>query len=201
MDKFGVRGVFECSKGKKVSQLKAVSDDSSPIPAQTTCPLAGLPGPELVVGDWKRALESTLRSHAAEALTKAYGPTDAERSQLLLESNRAKARLLSVLEVKLHFYNLIPHALLGVAHPNEDLARAAAIKCLHQVKDVPVGKLHSLAKNMQGSSAVALQMQAFASGEARANLPDLWQALMPLQYIRTTECTIEGKHALAKNSA
>ena len=102
-------------------------------------------------------------------------------------------------------YDHLPHALLAVAHEDELDAQMAAAKCL-QLWD-----LASTSEKLQAPHPLSEQflspdfplrkcLEAFAQGAALVSLPQLRKALRPFHLISINEQSIEGKHALAKNT-
>lgn len=128
----------------------------------------------------------------------------AERSFVLTEFGRAKARVGFVLQAKLGCFESLPLKLLGLSHVEEAVAAQCAKEVADQVEELQrklrAGGFQRVHAKIRFWAQHLVDLRELAAG--RTQRRDLCKPLafeiMRMTFVPLNETTIEGKHALAK---
>lgn len=130
-----------------------------------------------------------------------------EHRRFIMEDwQNGRDKLSNTLRQKLTFIDRIPFKLTGIAHPQPDVARDMARKCLQQfasggptaASDEPVHHRLSV-KFLAPESPLHAQLLRFLGGDSmKDDLPDLWKETVPFKFVKMIEQSIERCHAIGK---
>ena len=158
--------------------------------------VAGCRGPELACNEVLGFCDKLLAEGASDILLKFGQPLgDADKHILLSDFEQGRRQLMFYLTVKLGAWGQLPLKLVGIAHHNEDMAREAAAKALLLYSGYGDSYRHHAVSALLLDGDNREQMQRFAAGVARAELPVVQRWASKFMFIMTNERWIEGLHA------
>lgn len=170
-----------------------------------SCPMIGRRLPELAAGAWRGHAAATFSTHSHDLLPHCAGLSMDERTTLLADWDRARARTIAIMYVKLRYAERLPYKLAAVALADEDTARYHATMChdaWRQQQGTP-GATHVLTRMFFDETTdpvLASEVRQFLNGAPRANLKRLSQEAAALKFVPLNETSIEAKHALMKTN-
>ena len=124
-----------------------------------------------------------------------------ERRVIMSDFAAARRHLVFIFRVKLGHWRSLPWHMFGIAHPDEDKARACMQRCLQLYEDPATRSDHWVCVVMlcPGSAGYDESVR-FADGERRRNLPFLFLMAARLFFASVSERWIEGRHAVASKA-
>lgn len=163
------------------------------------CPMAGKRAPELAVGRVKDIFDEM----ADQALTEIFCDTPLPlqpdvQAEVLNDFNHGRDHIKLLLATKLDFWQRVPWLFCGLAHDDEEVARATAQKILDVLAETPDLELHHRLTHKFLVEELLTELGNFANGKAFCDTtPAFQQAVMPLRFIPVVETIIESKHAVS----
>ena len=168
---------------------------------QMTCPMRGRRAAEFAAGGVLEHLDLAWRNSVSElALSCRQYLTHEQWSGILMELDRAKSHCVYILSMKLIHWQQLPWLLCGLSHVNEETARGIANTCIAQFDQAPlaVAVHHRVSFKFLAPGTLRTQLQAFADGTPRRELPELYIEIAKLRCVPVTEREIEGPHGRIK---
>lgn len=157
------------------------------------CPCAGPRAPEFAVGEWKVARDQLFERGVQDLISQV--DVDNDLALLMRALERAKLLTFDEMTVKMRFCECLPWTLMGVAHHEEERARAHAQHVLNLwecTEDQTVASHHPVTIQILVTDA-RRHLERFASGVARDTLPELLTICTRFRFLPTSERTIEGR--------
>eukprot|EP00969_Alexandrium_andersonii_P317401 14022890-Alexandrium_andersonii.AAC.1 len=139
--------------------------------------------PQLVAGELHdRVVEALALVEHQELLVLSHGIPPSDFSGILSDFFLARSEVIHQLTVKLHFATMVPTALCGIMHPDEEVARHVAMRCVEQYDSTPDSEHHPQSvRALDPSQGCRSCIDAFIRGKARADLDDVfWHVVGPL---------------------
>ena len=119
---------------------------------------------------------------------------------LLADFHRAKAHVVYVATLKLECWQKLPWYACILGHADEQVAREGSRRVLELFAACPLEAANHRLTLLVCSSdaAVGQQLRAFAAGQPRSSLPDLYEMCCKLSAIPVTERCVEQQHGAIK---
>ena len=162
-----------------------------------SCVLKGRRGPEMACGFLQQFVGSKL-----DCADRLFAP----QSTLFNEYVAGLQHLSFMLQLKFAHWTCLPYSLLGLAHPNESQARAAARRILAEWENMPDDAkqgAHVLCKSfLSESGRIRSSILCFVQGASRNDVRCLpWcSQIARLAFLPLLERSIEGRRAVVKRA-
>ena len=162
-----------------------------------SCVLKGRRGPEMACGFLQQFAGSKL-----DCADRLFAP----QSTLFNEYVAGLQHLSFMLQLKFAHWTCLPYSLLGLAHPNESQARAAARRILAEWENMPDDAkqgAHVLCKSfLSESGRIRSSILCFVQGASINDVRCLpWcSQIARLAFLPLLERSIEGRHAVVKRA-
>ena len=163
------------------------------------CPLAGCRAMEIADGALEQVIEATAGRYLTELMEMTEDVGADDTTMILTDFHAGKAHVFAALQAKLHFWKVLPWALVALGVPDAARARSTASKLLHEFDTSPqqVDLHHRLTwEYMRPGAAVRAELEAFIAGEPLSLQPKLAKLVMEFRLIPVAERNQEGDHSL-----
>ena len=161
----------------------------------TRCPLGGMLAPEMAAGHFLQWVERMWRNIEADLFIaplpySCRNRTDTERELLLKDLQSVQVYIISMLQLKLHFWNVLPWY--------ETEAVAGAKKVLEMFLRDPREEVHHpYTWYMMSDRVFRRALEQHASGKPRSQLhPNYRQAIAKFRFFHIVETCVEALHAV-----
>ena len=129
------------------------------------------------------------------------GVSEEERRVIMSDFAAARRQLVFIFRVKLGHWRSLPWHMFGIAHPDEEKARACMQRCLQLYEDPATRSDHWVCVVMlcPGSAGYDESVR-FDAGGRRGNMPFPFIMAARLFFASVSERWIEGRHAVASKA-
>ena len=170
--------------------------------SHTTCFMSGRRAPELASGKIHSLMSAHFQNAHLHVLSACMHVPPDEQAEILEDFTIGQTRVTQFLNIKLGFWESLPHRLAVIGHFSEDAARSGLAACLeaYRAQGPDVLQHRLVRKYFDADTADAAwleQLQRFLSGERREGLHLIMQEACKMGFIAVNERSIESRHATA----
>ena len=166
------------------------------------CPFNGCRGPEAAGGHLASILQNARSHYHHDLIEHSERLTQEQRDTLMRDWSVGTSLLLATFEVKLGFWQQLPHILVGLNHWGRQVVQQIAVRSLQlwaAVADADIESQHPLAVLLLGRALpfpYRAQMELVAQGTSfqSPECKDLRLIVQRYRFVRLAERSIEGRH-------
>ena len=169
-----------------------------------SCPCSGCRSSDLAMDKLGEVVDELWRESSTILLVNLMSMagsnlTSEQTERLMMELQWIRVAMNALLRQTMQCWNVLPWVLAGIAHWDEDKARALANKVISQFKQDPRESVHHHRtwRLMQPGASFMRDLEAFAAGRPRSECSDDFLAeLARLKFIPWNQTPIEARHSI-----